>query len=75
MGKYGKPQFEKIYNLRFSPDGRLTALVSQDMEWTVAVDGNPWETWFGFVWNLMFSPDGAHIGTAYEQDMEYAVSN
>ena len=73
-GQTWETPFEKIYNLRFSPDGRLTALVSQDMEWTVAVDGNPWENWFGFVWNLMFSSDGSHIGAACEQDMEYAVA-
>ena len=35
--------FDKIWYLRFSPDGRLTGLVSEMGEWTVAVDGNPWE--------------------------------
>ncbi len=31
--------FDKIWYLRFSPDGRLTALVADTGEWTVAVDG------------------------------------
>ena len=31
--------FEKIWHLRFAPDGRLTALVCDEMEWTLAVDG------------------------------------
>ena len=31
--------FDKIWNLRFAPDGRLAGLVSEMGEWTVAVDG------------------------------------
>ena len=53
--------FEKIWNLRFTPDGRLCALVSEMGEWTVAVDGTAWENKFGYVWNLMFSPNGKNI--------------
>ena len=36
--------FDKMWYLRHSPDGRLTAIVSKDGEWTVAVDGAAWET-------------------------------
>ncbi len=66
--------FDKIWYLRFAPDGRLTALVSETGEWTVAVDGVPWENKFGYVWNTMFSPDGKNIVVAVQQDMAYGTS-
>ena len=66
--------FEKAWALCFSPDGRMTAIVSRDMEWTVAVEGQPWETTFGFVWNLSFSHDGTRIGAAVQQDMTYGAA-
>lgn len=53
--------FEKIWLPRFSPDGRLTALVMSDDMWNLAVDGESWEGEFDFAWNTKFSPDGSHI--------------
>nr|MCU0233008.1 hypothetical protein [Thermoanaerobaculales bacterium] len=44
-------EFEKAWHLRFLPDGRLCALVRIDDEWTVAIDGVPWEGRWEFVWN------------------------
>jgi len=44
-------EFEKAWNLRFTPDGRLMALVRIDDEWTVAIDGVPWDQRWEFVWN------------------------
>jgi hypothetical protein len=35
--------YEKAWHLKFTPNGRLTALVRIDDEWTVAIDGEPWE--------------------------------
>ena len=66
--------FDKIWYLRFAPDGRLTAFVSEMAEWTVAVDGNPWENKFGYVWNTMFSEDGKNIAVAYQRDMQYGIA-
>ena len=54
-GESWENTFEKIWHLRFTPDGRLTAIVSDMGEWTVAVDGIPWEKKFGYVWNTMVS--------------------
>ena len=48
--------FDKIWYLRFSPDGRLTALVSDMGEWTVAVDGEAWENKFSYVWGYPVQP-------------------
>jgi hypothetical protein len=66
--------FEKVWGLSFSPDGRLAAIASTDAEWTVVVDGLPWEASFGFVWNLSFSRTGDRIGAAVQQDMRYGAA-
>ena len=70
---WGETVFEKIWHLRFSPDGRLTALVSEMGEWTMAVDGAAWENKFGYIWEPRFSIDGATIAAAVQQDMRYAM--
>ena len=38
-GETWPDSFDKLWYARFSPDGRLTAIVSKDGEWTIAVDG------------------------------------
>ena len=73
-GQTWETVFDKIWYLRFAPDGRAAALVSEMGEWTVAVDGTPWENKFGYVWNLMFSPRGDHIAAAVQQDMTYCMA-
>ena len=73
-GEAWEEVFDKIWYLRFSPDGRLTALVSDMGEWTVAVDGEAWEGRYGYVWNTKFSPDGKNIAVAVQQDMEYCAA-
>ena len=73
-GDVWETTFEKIWNLRFAPDGRLAALVSDVGEWTVAVDGTAWDNKFGYVWNLMFSPNGKNIAVAVQQDMAYGMA-
>lgn len=50
-GETWETPFEKIWYLRFSKDGRLTALVSEEELWTLAVDGKSWENKFDYVWN------------------------
>jgi len=60
-GEVWENTFDRAWYLRFSPDGRLTALVSDSGEWTLAVDGEPWENRFEFAWNTQFSRDGKNI--------------
>ena len=67
--------FDKIWNLRFGPDSRLTALVSDTGEWTVAVDGAAWENRFDYVWNTQFSPDGSNIIAAVQKGGEYFIAS
>ncbi|MFC1892020.1 electron transfer complex subunit TmcD [Thermodesulfobacteriota bacterium] len=66
--------FDKIWNLRFLPDGRTFAFVSEMGEWTVAVDGNPWEGRFGYLWNPLLSNDHSRIAVAVQQDMKYCMA-
>jgi hypothetical protein len=40
--------FEKLWYLRFGPNGRLVALVRINDEWTLAVEGQPWEERFEY---------------------------
>src|SRR5210317_363744 len=73
-GESWENTFDKMWYLRFAPDGRLTAIVSEMGEWTVAVDGAAWENKFGYAWNTLFSHDGRHIAVAVQQDMAYAMA-
>lgn len=69
-------EFDKIWHLRFGPDGRLSALVSDGGVWTVATEGVPWSNQFEFVWNLQFARQGKDIITAAQNDRSYlAVKN
>ena len=54
--------FDKIWGLRFTPDGRLTALVSEGGEWTLAVDDDVWPENYGFIWNPLLNEGGGHRG-------------
>ena len=73
-GAIWETPFEKIWHLRFAPDGRLTAIVSDSGEWTLAVDGVPWENRFGQVWEPRFSADGTSIAVKFQQDMRYGMA-
>ena len=73
-GEIWENVFDKIWYLRFSPDGRLTALVSEMAEWTVAVDGIAWEKKFGYAWDTAFSPDGKNIAVSVQNDMQYCMA-
>ncbi len=73
-GRAWETSFDKIWHLRFTPDGRLFAIVSDMGEWTLAVDGQAWENKFGYVWNPLVSTDGHHIAVAVQQDMRYAMA-
>lgn len=63
--------FEKIWNLRFLPDNRLMALVSDTAMWTVAVDGTAWDNWYEFVWSPVFGKDSPHITVAAQTGLRY----
>lgn len=66
--------FEKIWYLKFSPDGRLTALTQADDMWNLAVDGDRWEEEYDYVWNTIFSPDGSHIAVQVKNGQNYGIA-
>ncbi|WP_018126009.1 electron transfer complex subunit TmcD [Desulfovibrio oxyclinae] len=70
-GEVLENRFEKAICPKFTPDGSLAALVSLDMEWTVAVDGKPWEETYGFLWDMQFG--GGKLAVAVQQDMKYGM--
>ncbi|MDL1963677.1 MAG: WD40 repeat domain-containing protein [Deltaproteobacteria bacterium] len=72
-GTWEEP-FEKIWYSRFSPDGRLTALITKDMEWTMAVDGKTWEQMYEYIWDTKFSADGKIIAATTKVDSVYGIT-
>lgn len=66
--------FEKVWFPRYSPDGRLTALCQQDMEWALGVDGELMGEPCDFAWETKFSQDGAAISTMVKINEKYGVS-
>lgn len=67
-------RFELCWHLRYSPLGRLAALVRQEDEWTVAIDGQPFAERFEYAWSPKFSSDGGTVAFAYKRDNLYGVS-
>ena len=65
--------FEKAWYPRFSPDGRLTAIVQQDGMWTLAVDGEAWEESFDYLWGTQFSSEGDVIAACIQSGGEYGL--
>ena len=66
--------FEKIWYPKFSPDGRLTAICQQDMEWVLAVDGEMMGETTDYIWDTMFSEDGSVIATMCKSMEQYGMS-
>ena len=65
--------FDKAWQPRFSPDGRLTAIVQQDGMWTMAVDGEAWEESFDFAWGTQFSQEGDVVALCIQAGGEYGL--
>lgn len=63
--------FEKAWLPRFSPNGKLTALVQQDMAWSLAVDGELLGEPCEYVWDTKFAGDA--IATMAKVDGKYGV--
>jgi hypothetical protein len=72
-GNLWDEEFEKAWNLRFTPDGRLLALVRVDDMWTVADEGKRWEEEFDFVWNPQVSRDGDVVAVQVKRGTEYTI--
>ncbi|MHC1702039.1 MAG: electron transfer complex subunit TmcD [Humidesulfovibrio sp.] len=72
-GEQWENTFDKAWFPRFSPDGRLTAIVQQDGMWTLAVDGEAWEESFDFLWGTQFSAEGDVIAACIQSGGEYGL--
>jgi len=75
-GRIWESVFDKIWSLRFTPDNRTAALVSEEGLWTAAIGGVPWANKFEFVWDLHFGEAGGPVTVAALSKSEYiAVSD
>lgn len=66
--------YERCWFPKFSPDGRLTALVTEEGMPTLAVEGTTWENTYDFIWDTQFSSDGSVIAAAAQMGMKYGMS-
>ena len=73
-GEPWEGEYEKAWDLKFGPDGRLIALVRIDDMWTVAVDGETWPGEWEFVWDTQTSTDGSVIAAQVKDEMEYTIA-
>ena len=75
-GNAWESTFDKVWFLRYAPDGRLTGIISDTGQWSLAVDGVAWEEQFDYLWDTQFTSDGQVITCAAQQGMQYLlVSN
>ncbi len=65
--------FEKIWGLKYSPDGRLAAICQQDMEWVMVADGVPLGETTDYIWETKISEDGSVIASMYKGMERYGV--
>ncbi len=72
-GDVGDMEYEKIWSLKSLPDNGFAALVCADEEWTLTVNGQEWSNRFDFLWDLQMTPDGKHMGLAFQKDEEYGM--
>ena len=66
--------FEKLWYLRYLPNGKLTGLVRLDDMWTLIVDNEVMEDKFDFAWHPKYSREGDSIAFLYKLDSKYGVS-
>ncbi len=66
--------YDKVWNLQFGADNRLSALVSDTGEWKVCTDGETWENGYDFLWNMTFHHNG-EIAVSAQKELLYTVVN
>ncbi len=66
--------FDNIWYPRFSPDGRLSCLISSMGMWTMAVDDQTWDEEYEYIWETKFSPSGQTIAAAIKKQGQYAMA-
>lgn len=72
-GEVWESEYEKIWGLKPLLDNGFAAFVYGDEEWTLTVNDTEWSNRFDFVWNFQITPDGKHIGFAFQKDTEYGM--
>jgi len=63
--------YDKIWRLRFAPDGRLMGHVSDTGEWTMAIDGVAWDNAFEFVWDSQLPAVRGPVFCAAKSGQDY----
>ena len=66
-------EFDNAWMLRFTPDNRLTALVSSMGTWTMRVEDASWPEEYDYIWNPLFSDTGEVISAAVQKEGFYGM--
>ena len=75
-GTLQEEEFDNAWMLRFTPDNRLTALVSSLGAWSLRVEDANWSEEYDYIWNPLFSDSGEVIAAAVQRGGQYGmVSN
>jgi hypothetical protein len=72
-GDFWYLEFDKIWYVRYSPDGRLTALALVEGDWTLVVDEKLWPETYTYLWGTMFDRKGENIAASVQQEMRYGM--
>ncbi|MCF8031295.1 MAG: WD40 repeat domain-containing protein, partial [Desulfohalobiaceae bacterium] len=72
-GDLHEEEFDNAWMLRFTPDNRLTALVSSLGAWSVRVEEETWPDEYDFVWSPLFSDPGGVISAAVRKEGQYGM--
>lgn len=65
--------YERIWNIQFSPDGRLTGYAADMGEWKLFIDDAVSEAAYGYLMQTFFSRTGETVACAVQQDMQYGM--
>jgi len=72
-GDVQEEAFDNAWMLRFTPDNRLTALVSSLGTWSMRVENATWPEEYDYIWNPMFSDTGEVISAAVQKEGFYGM--
>ncbi|MCF8086201.1 MAG: WD40 repeat domain-containing protein [Desulfohalobiaceae bacterium] len=72
-GDLQEEEFDNAWMLRFTPDSRLTALVSSLGAWSMRVEDVTWPEEYDYIWNPLFSESGEVISAAVQKEGFYGM--
>lgn len=73
-GQHWDTSYDNIWNLHFTPEGRVIGLVSSMGTWTLAIDGQIWPREYEYIWQPEIGRSGEHVAAAVKVDGRYGMA-